>query len=152
MKDGFRVYISATINTYTDIVSISKWDILVNMMTSSKENYLLQNGKYARDQFYSDWVRNCSLDSNKRLELLDSNIGGLGSNSDLMHKKIFYNYDILTIISRTRDHPIQMIPVRTETSIWNLDELKDLSKALRETCNVYIGTANCISSVVIETI
>ena len=97
------------------------------------------------------WIKNCKLETNKNLPILDRFEGGLGG-GDITDKQIRFNlYTMNGIYTIHRLNKFIYFDIIVDTNInkWSNAELEDLLNAFIIVANEYIGF-NCVSGKIIK--
>jgi hypothetical protein len=101
-----------------------------------KNNFrgMIKSEKYKTSEFLLKVVKNCNLESNKKLPLLNRTEGGLGGDSNTENKQLrfFENYNIKNMKS------IRIILYNSynEKEIWTNEEIYDFTASFVEILNL----------------
>lgn len=104
-----------------------------------------------RQQFVSDWVQHCTLESNRLLPFLNRVECGIGNTNNSTSKQLrfkkFYSYEMI----RTPDDTIVINQILNGDDgtgeQWNASELADLMNAFCRSASILVGSpgANCVN-------
>ncbi len=119
-----------------------KWKGLKNICESGREKNLLLT---------QQWLKQCKIETNRNLALLNRCEGGIGGNNNLLNKQIRFraiygnNHKIcLSSIGEYDDDIVFDQVYNTETEKWTQEELADLIYSFRYLANDYMESSGCV--------
>lgn len=101
---------------------------------------LCEGGKRLNTKICEEWLKNCRLNSNKNLNILTREEGGIGGNNNRIHKQIRFRNNRVFIIP-SNDIILDQI-YNAPDEQWTFEELHDLMVSFKKLMVKELGCAS----------